>query len=131
MNINVDKYKVTSVTLDETELILINGNTVTLTATVKPDNASFPEVTWSSSNPAVAEVDQAGKVTSISEGTTVITATGDDGISASCTIQVIEADDFDINTSAAAGSIAIYGGNQDEIKATGDNFISYKDGVAS
>ena len=131
VNINVDKYKVTSVTLDETELILINGNTVTLTATVKPDNASFPEVTWSSSNPAVAEVDQAGKVTSISEGTTVITATGDDGISASCTIQVIEADDFDINTSAAAGSIAIYGGNQDEIKATGDNFISYKDGVAS
>ena len=103
VNINVDKYKVTSVTLDETELILINGNTVTLTATVKPDNASFPEVTWSSSNPAVAEVDQAGKVTSISEGTTVITATGDDGISASCTIQVIEADDF----------------------------ISYKDGVAS
>ena len=131
VTVKVDKYKVTSVTLDATEAILINGNTMTLEATVAPDNASFKQVTWTSSNPDVADVDQTGKVTSHKEGTTVITATGDDGVSASCTIQVIDADDFDINTSADAGSIAIYGGDQAEVKATGDNFISYKDGVAS
>ncbi len=130
VTINVDKYKVTSVTLDFTEAILINGNSMTVEATVKPDNASFPSVSWTSSDPTVAEVDQTGKVTSHKAGTTVVTATAD-GVSTSCTIRVIDADDFDINTSADAGSIAIYGGSQAEIKPTGDNFLSYKDGVAS
>ncbi|MBR1575803.1 MAG: Ig domain-containing protein [Bacteroidales bacterium] len=131
VTVKVDKYKVTSVTLDATEVTLINGNTMTLEATVKPDNASFPKVSWSSSDPTVAEVDAAGKVTSHKAGTVVITATGDDGISASCIIHVIDADDFNINTSADEGSIAIYGGDQVEIKASGSNFLSYKDGVAS
>ena len=39
---------VTDVTLDKTELTLTEGETETLTATVKPDNADNKKVTWSS-----------------------------------------------------------------------------------
>ena len=64
---------VTSVELDKTELALTEGESETLTATVKPDNATNKTVTWSSSDSAVATVEN-GKVTALKEGSAVITA---------------------------------------------------------
>jgi len=55
------------------------GNTKNLAAVVSPDEALNKAVTWSSSNPSVASVDSNGKVTAISEGNAVITATTEDG----------------------------------------------------
>ena len=57
--------------------LTVNGQT-TLTATVVPDNATNKTVTWTSSAPAVATVVN-GVVTALSAGTTVITATTEDG----------------------------------------------------
>ena len=54
------------------------GGTTTITATVKPNNATNKNVTWSSSNTAVATVSN-GVVTGKSEGTATITATTVDG----------------------------------------------------
>ena len=54
------------------------GGTTTITATVKPDNATNKNVTWSSSKTAVATVSN-GVVTGKSEGTATITATTKDG----------------------------------------------------
>ena len=65
---------VTSVTLNKTELSLNKGQSETLTATVKPDNATDKSVTWSSSNTAVATVDSNGKVMAVAGGSTTITA---------------------------------------------------------
>lgn len=48
--------------------------TRTLTATVQPSTAK-QTVTWSSSDDAIATVDNAGKVTAVGEGTATITAT--------------------------------------------------------
>ncbi len=48
------------------------GSSVTLTATVKPDNAD-QEVEWSSSNPAIASVDSNGVVTGLKGGKVKIT----------------------------------------------------------
>ena len=78
---------VTSVSLNKTETVIEVGETETLTATVSPDNADHPEVGWSSSDEAVAKVDENGLVSAIAEGTAVITATAD-GKSASCTVTV-------------------------------------------
>jgi hypothetical protein len=47
---------VTSVSLDKTTLALNVGSSDTLTATVQPSNASNKNLTWASSSPAVATV---------------------------------------------------------------------------
>ena len=80
---------VTGVTLNKTSTSLYVGDTETLTATVAPDNATNKAVTWTSSNPSVATVEN-GVVTALARGTAVITATAADGsgASASCTVTV-------------------------------------------
>lgn len=65
------------------------GDTITLTATVVPSNATTQTVTWSSGATAVATVDSSGVVTGVAEGTAVITATTTDGsYTDTCTITV-------------------------------------------
>ena len=80
---------VTGVTLNKTSTSLYVGDTETLTATVAPDNATNKAVTWTSSNPSVATVEN-GVVTALARGTAVITATAADGngASAACTVTV-------------------------------------------
>ena len=78
---------VESVTLDKYYLELTEGETGTITATVKPDNATNKTVTWNSSDPSVATVDQNGKVTALLEGTTTITAKAGDK-TATCSVTV-------------------------------------------
>ena len=68
------RIAVTSVTLDKTSVKLKEGESVTLVATVKPDNATDKTITWTSSETAVASVDASGKVTAIKEGSATITA---------------------------------------------------------
>jgi uncharacterized protein YjdB len=56
---------------------------------VTPADASNKAVSWSSSNTAVAKVDQSGKVTAVKAGTATITVTTDDGKkTASCVVTV-------------------------------------------
>ena len=62
-----------SVTLDKTSLSLAVGETVQLTATVKPDDATDKNVTWTSSDESVAKVVN-GKVTAVKSGKATITA---------------------------------------------------------
>jgi uncharacterized protein YjdB len=78
---------VSSVTLNKTSLSLTKGQSETLTATVKPDDATDKKVTWSSSNTSVVTVDQNGKVTAVAGGSATITAKADDK-QATCTITV-------------------------------------------
>ena len=80
---------VTEVTLDKTELTLTEGETETLTATVKPDNADNRKVTWSSDKTEIATVDGAGKVTAVKAGEAVVTVTTEDGgKTATCKVTV-------------------------------------------
>ena len=86
---------VESVTLGKTELALVvNEADVTLTATVKPDDATDKTVTWTSSNPAVATVDASGKVHAVAAGEATITATAGDK-TATCKVTVKEASTSD------------------------------------
>ena len=63
---------------------------ITLSATVKPDNAYNKEVTWSSGNTAIATVASNGVVTGVAEGVVTITAKSsvNSNISASYSINV-------------------------------------------
>jgi uncharacterized protein YjdB len=58
---------------------VIVGGTRTLAASFTPTNATNRNVTWTSSNPAVATVNARGLVTGVALGTTTITATAADG----------------------------------------------------
>ncbi|MGB6150726.1 MAG: Ig-like domain-containing protein [Pricia sp.] len=59
--------------LPETATVTV-GNTQQLTATIAPDNATNQGVQWSSSNTALATVDDDGLVTALSAGEVTITA---------------------------------------------------------
>jgi len=63
---------VNGVSLNETTKTLTIGGDFTLIATVSPDNATNPTVTWTSSNSAVASVAN-GKVTALAAGSATIT----------------------------------------------------------
>ena len=82
---------VESVTLNQSSLELIAGKEATLTATVKPDNATNRTVAWESNATNVATVDNNGKVTAKAEGTAIITAKAGDK-TATCTVTVTKAD---------------------------------------
>ena len=80
---------VTGVTLDKTELSLMEGNSETLKATVQPADATNQNVIWSSDNTGVATVGSTdGKVTAVAEGTATITAIVDGLYTATCTVTV-------------------------------------------
>lgn len=69
--------KVEQITLNKTEGILTVGNSVTVTATVAPDNTTNATVNWTSSDETVATVDSNGKVTAVAAGNATITATSE------------------------------------------------------
>ena len=71
---------VTGITLDEpTTNIIESGNSITLTATVKPEDATNKAVTWSATPEEVATVDSKGVVTGHKSGTATITVKTVDG----------------------------------------------------
>ena len=81
---------VTGVSLDQSELTMNVGETSTLTATVAPSDAFNKDVTWSSSDEAIATVAADGKVTAVAEGTATITATSAEGnYTATCAVTVL------------------------------------------
>lgn len=90
---------VTDVVLDKSSITLDVNGTAELAATVLPDDATDKTVSWTSSDPTVAKVEN-GVVTAVAPGTATITATTTDGgKTATCTVTV--------NKIAITGTIAI------------------------
>ena len=86
---------ITEVCLDKSSATLPEGETTALTATVLPENTTDSKnVSWSSSNSEVAIVDANGTVTAKSAGTAIITATSENGKTASCTVTVNKKDTY-------------------------------------
>lgn len=85
-------YPVESIELDKITAEITEGETITLIATVKPDNATDKTVTWTSSNASVASVEK-GVVTAKKIGTAIITAkAGNKTASCSITVEAIQND---------------------------------------
>lgn len=84
--VKVTPPEATSVQLDHSSITLGMESDCVLTATVSPSDAS-QEVTWSSSNPSVAQV-QDGTVVPFSPGTAIITVKTTNGKTASCVVTV-------------------------------------------
>lgn len=71
---------VTGITIDNPSTTYINiGETLALTYTIEPADATNRQVTWISDNPAAATVSNKGRVTGLGEGLVTITVVSQDG----------------------------------------------------
>lgn len=76
---NQTDVKVTGITIDGSSNITTKGGTISLTSNILPSTATNKNVTWTSSNPSVANVNSQGVVTAISNGSAIIIASASDG----------------------------------------------------
>ena len=79
---------VKKITLAPNPLELMIGESGTISANITPFDATDKTLTWSTSNPSVATVDDNGYVTSIASGSAEIIAKASNGVMASCTVYV-------------------------------------------
>ena len=81
---------VSSITLSQTSATLAFGQTLALTATVLPEDATDPSVVWTSSNEKVATVSNGTVTAGSTAGTVTITAKSQSTpqVSAICTVEV-------------------------------------------
>ena len=87
--ITVNTVPVTGITLATNEEEIEVGQTLQLTATIQPENATNKEYSWSSSDEDVATVDENGLVSAIAAGLATITVTTTDGgKTATCAVKV-------------------------------------------
>ena len=79
---------VTSISLNRSSLTMEATDTFQLQASVYPSNAADQRVQWTSSDPAVASVDENGLVTALKKGMATVTAAALDGSGVTRTCQV-------------------------------------------
>lgn len=82
------EIEVSKITLNSNSLDLEVGGYFILEASISPENATYPEITFFSNDSNIASVDQNGKVTAIKNGSTQIIATSSNGLNASCKVTV-------------------------------------------
>ena len=78
----------TGISVNQTRNLMV-GDSKLLVLTAQPDGAALPAVTWSSSNTAVAAVDQRGVVTGVKAGKVTITATAKENSALSASVELL------------------------------------------
>lgn len=118
--IEVTTIHVKSVSLNQTgRVTLAIGSTYALVATVSPDNADDPSVTWTSSNESVVTVSENGSVTAVGEGEATVTVrTKDGGLTASCPFKVLERLVYATNVTLSKSSLDLAVGEEFDLVAT-------------
>jgi len=87
----ISVIEINDVSLNETDITLSMGGNERLNVTFEPANATNTAVAWTSSNQAVATVNENGIVKAVAEGTAVIiVSTHDGGKVAICTVSVMQ-----------------------------------------
>ena len=119
VNVNVVPTPAESVEISDKDLILLEGTTWQLTATVYPEETTYNTITWTSENEDIATVTQDGLVTAVKAGEITVTATCGD-VSGECSVIVKSVEN--VSMTPETGSI-----EGDEDLNPGENT---KDGMA-
>lgn len=103
--LKVEKVSVTSVEITTADGVSLGINgTTTLEYSVYPENATYKDVTWNSSDSAVATVSENGTITGLKEGCTTITVISKDNTDASdtynLTVEVVHVDSVTLDKTA-------------------------------
>lgn len=93
VTVNVIEIPISQIILSQTEATIEKGGTLTLTATVEPENNTDDDqgITWSSSDDTIASVDASGVVTATQKGgkvTITVASAARPGVKSTCTIIV-------------------------------------------
>ncbi|MCH5239615.1 MAG: Ig-like domain-containing protein [Muribaculaceae bacterium] len=100
--ITVKPIEASSVSLDQENISLKIGESLTLNATVNPENTTYKDVMWDTNDPSVAVVNN-GVVTAVGVGTANIRAmVGQVTANCSVTVTPIEAQSITLNTTSEA-----------------------------
>jgi len=94
--VTVYSIPVTGISLSEKVIELGIDGSKTLQAIIKPSNATFTKVNWTTADPVVAVVSSSGVVTGRNYGTTTVTAEVEGGYKASCTVRVKPITEIDV-----------------------------------
>jgi len=116
-NTNAPIVAVTGVSVSPTTVTVGLGSTQQLNATIAPANATNQNLTWTSSNTAVATVNASGLVTAVAAGTTTITVKTVDGnkiATSAITVASIPVSSVSVTPTTAN----LYAGNTQQLSAT-------------
>ena len=92
--VDIEVYqKVDSITLDKENIELSVGSTSQIIATISPDEATYKDITWTSSDNSVASVEN-GLIIARSIGSSTITATTRDGTISKCFVKVVGSKEY-------------------------------------
>lgn len=83
-----EPIRVESIALGEVKTDLIIGETVKVQTTIFPSDAEDKVLTWTSSDEAVARVDESGIVSAVGDGTATVKVTSSNGVAASFDVTV-------------------------------------------
>ncbi|MGM9874045.1 MAG: Ig-like domain-containing protein [Bacilli bacterium] len=106
-----EEVHVTGVSLSSNNLSLFVGQTYKLEATVSPADAANKEVTYSSNNTAVIEVDTTGLLTAKASGDAIITVTTVDGLKTDTCNVLVNENVYEFYIASKSGYV-----NSDEVK---------------
>ena len=99
-NVNIS---VTGVTISDKNVTVKANNSILITATVEPSDATNKYCTWSSDNPSIATVDN-GRIRGMSEGNCTITVTTNDGgFTDTCSVTVGAAETSNQDLTSSVG----------------------------
>jgi len=111
-SVSSDDGSVSGVSLNITKYTINQGGILALTAIVTPLTAKDPSVVWSSSDESIATVSAKGRVTAVSAGSAVITASSAGGNKAAqCDLTVLPVGEQIINVTSVVIDYYITGGN--------------------
>ena len=114
----IDNTGVTGVELNKAALTLVVGADETLEATVSPADATNTKVSWTSSDPLVATVEE-GKVEALKEGTATITVTTEEGgFTDECVVTVTAAEIPVTGVTLDRSELTLTEGGSDTLVAT-------------
>ena len=114
---NGSSSKIESISINMSRATLNPGNTLQLIETYSPADASSESLKWESSNPNVATVDR-GFITAVSSGIATITVSSDDGVKATCTVEVSETSVGVANIYVDPSSLSLNVGGSIQLTAT-------------
>ena len=108
--VKIPSVPATGMNLDSWAQLKAAGDTIQLNAGLIPEN-STDEVTWTSSNTAVATVDARGNVTAVADGLTIITARANDSVAATCAVRVTPNMSYNTFVTALMGNSGTFDGS--------------------
>lgn len=116
------KQPVTSVTMSQETLTMVEGSTYKLGATVAPENANKQKLAWHSKNKDILQVDSQGEVTAIGVGTGQIVAKAKDGSGQRAVCNVTVTENGTMRLSQSQLTLAV--GAKQKLKVTKDDDIA-------